>query len=201
MTDGRSRVDTLPLIGGHPTVDLVNTVSWRGRPERSVDHLHLSGHGVRWARRTAILTAGEAEHVGLRLRVEGVGEPFVASLRALRELAAIALTTDDGALDPDLEACIVDGFTHAHLVGVGTRRRWEITTIDEHTVRRRLALQLEELLTSAPGRIGVCADTDCQWVFLDTSRARNRRWCSSADCGNRFRVREHQRRHERSSAR
>lgn len=69
-----------------------------------------------------------------------------------------------------------------------------LTQIDEHTLHRRLTLDLLQLLTSPAGRVGVCADTQCQWVFLDTSQGRNRQWCNSRDCGNRHRVRRHQER-------
>lgn len=41
------------------------------------------------------------------------------------------------------------------------------------------------------GRIRVCAGDDCDIVFLDTSRAASRRWCSMQRCGNRAKVRAH----------
>ncbi|NYD66917.1 CGNR zinc finger domain-containing protein [Agromyces atrinae] len=46
----------------------------------------------------------------------------------------------------------------------------------------------------APGnrqRIRVCAGEDCSIVYLDTSRAGSRRWCSMQRCGNRSKVRAH----------
>lgn len=42
-------------------------------------------------------------------------------------------------------------------------------------------------------RIKRCAAGDCPLVFVDTSRAGNRRWCSMARCGNRDKVRAHRR--------
>ena len=39
--------------------------------------------------------------------------------------------------------------------------------------------------------LGVCAGDDCRWAYLDVSRRQDRRWCSSADCGNRDRARRH----------
>jgi predicted RNA-binding Zn ribbon-like protein len=45
-------------------------------------------------------------------------------------------------------------------------------------------------------RLRQCDDDDCGWLFLDRSKNGSRRWCSSADCGNRARARRHyQRRH------
>jgi predicted RNA-binding Zn ribbon-like protein len=41
------------------------------------------------------------------------------------------------------------------------------------------------------GRIRECSGTDCGIVYLDTSRAATRRWCSMQRCGNRAKVRAH----------
>lgn len=35
-----------------------------------------------------------------------------------------------------------------------------------------------------------CAGVDCDWLFLDTSRSSNRRWCEMKTCGNRHEARE-----------
>ena len=43
----------------------------------------------------------------------------------------------------------------------------------------------------ADGRIRQCSADDCDLVYLDTSRSRNRRWCSMQRCGNRAKVRAH----------
>lgn len=43
-------------------------------------------------------------------------------------------------------------------------------------------------------RIRSCEADDCRHVFLDESRANNRRWCSMQRCGNRAKVRAHRRR-------
>jgi predicted RNA-binding Zn ribbon-like protein len=40
-------------------------------------------------------------------------------------------------------------------------------------------------------QLAQCQDAECGWVFLDSSSRQNRRWCVSADCGNRNRAREH----------
>ena len=41
------------------------------------------------------------------------------------------------------------------------------------------------------GRIRECSGSDCSIVYLDTSRAATRRWCSMQRCGNRAKVRAH----------
>ncbi|MEV0849560.1 ABATE domain-containing protein [Streptomyces sp. NPDC049954] len=53
-----------------------------------------------------------------------------------------------------------------------------------------------DLLTDPRARSGLrrCAGDNCPIVYLDTSRGRRRRWCSSETCGNRERVARHRRR-------
>lgn len=53
-----------------------------------------------------------------------------------------------------------------------------------------------ELLTDPVARAAVreCEGDNCRIMYLDTSRGRRRRWCSSEVCGNRERVARHRRR-------
>jgi predicted RNA-binding Zn ribbon-like protein len=43
-------------------------------------------------------------------------------------------------------------------------------------------------------RLKMCASDECRWIFFDRSKSRNRRWCSSALCGNRQKTRSYRRR-------
>ncbi|WP_418957343.1 ABATE domain-containing protein [Streptomyces tritici] len=53
-----------------------------------------------------------------------------------------------------------------------------------------------DLLTDPVARtlLRQCESADCHRCYLDTSRGRRRRWCSSELCGNRERVARHRRR-------
>lgn len=76
--------------------------------------------------------------------------------------------------------------------------RWVLdpTAPAEHAI----AIAAEDLLRSPDAeRVQECAGTGCGWLFIDRSRNHSRRWCSSADCGNRDRVRRHESR-RRSAA-
>jgi predicted RNA-binding Zn ribbon-like protein len=59
-----------------------------------------------------------------------------------------------------------------------------------------LARDAVDLLTdpAARARLRRCEGDNCPLVYLDTSRGRRRRWCSSELCGNRERVARHRRR-------
>ena len=41
------------------------------------------------------------------------------------------------------------------------------------------------------GRLRVCADEACGWLFIDRSPAGRRRWCDMRTCGNRAKVARH----------
>ncbi|QHC60857.1 hypothetical protein GSU72_15435 [Rathayibacter sp. VKM Ac-2760] len=58
-----------------------------------------------------------------------------------------------------------------------------------------LAREAVDLLGGGtPGRLRRCDAEDCRMLYLDTSRAGSRRWCSMQRCGNRAKVRAHRRR-------
>ncbi|MCX2184851.1 ABATE domain-containing protein [Streptomyces sp. SKN60] len=57
-----------------------------------------------------------------------------------------------------------------------------------------------ELLTDPATRalLRRCEGPGCRRCYLDTSRGRRRRWCSSEECGNRARVARHRAAHPRA---
>ena len=52
----------------------------------------------------------------------------------------------------------------------------------------RLLPALVELRDHA-GRLKLCDNDQCRWLFIDRSKNHSRQWCESATCGNRQRVR------------
>ncbi|MFD7708220.1 CGNR zinc finger domain-containing protein [Streptomyces sp. NPDC059785] len=85
---------------------------------------------------------------------------------------------------------------------------WAVRTEDGTLLRRlhgplrcadllaAVARDAVELLTDPVARACLrrCEGDNCPIVYLDTSRGRRRRWCSSEVCGNRERVARHRRR-------
>jgi predicted RNA-binding Zn ribbon-like protein len=56
----------------------------------------------------------------------------------------------------------------------------------------RLAESIARELIHGPlARLRVCENTHCRWVFKDTSRTGQRKWCSMRSCGNRAKVARH----------
>ena len=56
----------------------------------------------------------------------------------------------------------------------------------------RLAEPLvDEIRAGHAGRIRICDNDTCRWLFYDESRAGRRRWCDMASCGNRAKAARH----------
>jgi predicted RNA-binding Zn ribbon-like protein len=181
-----SRIATIHLIGGRPCLDLVNTVSWRCVLDRREDHLTGQAEALCWSRRAGALSEREASRLD--------GADVLSPLLALRSALEVNLA-GDAARAPDLtglEPHLRDALDHSHLVIEDAgEARWHVSELDARTAARRVALDLLDLLTDPPGPVRRCDDDECGWIFVDTSRGHRRRWCSSADCGNRARVRAH----------
>jgi predicted RNA-binding Zn ribbon-like protein len=65
-----------------------------------------------------------------------------------------------------------------------------------------VALSAAELLVSDDlDRVKECATENCNWLFVDMSRNRSRRWCDMKECGNRAKSRRHYARSRRAERR
>ena len=68
----------------------------------------------------------------------------------------------------------------------------------EHLVLRAegsVAAVAEVLTARADLRIKVCGGSDCDWLFIDRTKAGRRRWCDTRTCGNIARVRRFRMKH------
>jgi predicted RNA-binding Zn ribbon-like protein len=189
-----SRPSRFELIGGHPVLDMVNTVSWRGNSARRIERVPDFDALLAWSARAGLIHAAELGHVSAAARVEyGRGARALTDTRWLRERLHEALTSTGPRRQQAIQLLwpqLTSALRHAQPEGLPLQLAIEVHEPDDLT--RRLALLALQFLTSDDVRlVKVCADDDCGWVFLDRSRNRTRRWCSTADCGNRNRVRRY----------
>jgi predicted RNA-binding Zn ribbon-like protein len=188
------------FCGGHLALDFTNTVGDRGA--RPVEHFHTFGDIVAWADARGVVSKQEAG----ALRQHAAANPDAArrawrSAVTLREavydvLTAVAARRKPKAADLDvLNAAVRMTFQRAALAATGTRFTLE-TPADRglEVVLAPVVRSTVDLLTSdALSQVGRCADDECQWLFLDTTRSRTRRWCDMKSCGNRHKVRRFRR--------
>lgn len=190
----RSAAAELDMRGGHPAVDLVNTVAWRGDPHRRTEYLVDYADLVAWARHAGVLSAGEARALAERAATDrATAAQTLRATRRLREtLHCIWTGSGSGSeRDADRVADLYRSALRARRLtldqDVGT---WREATLTLQTPLHRLAVESVTLLTAVPrSRVKRCGDDECGWLFIDGSHRQNRRWCSTADCGNRARVR------------
>ena len=196
---------TVPLLGGALCLDFANTVSWR-RGNAPIEWLRSYDDLVQWASHADVVSDGTAR----KLRRAARARPADAAAaldraRDLREALYRAFSRQaegDTPAGDDLERIrrgYEDAVRHASFRARAGRDRWswvEERGADLDLVTRTVARSAVELAMSPDlRRVRECDGEACGWLFLDASRNRSRRWCSSADCGNRARVRRfHERR-------
>ena len=172
-------------VTDHPALELLASETLGGS-DLLEDQGWLRGAFARWGMpAAAVPSAPEIESLK-RLR---------ALLRRIAESVAAGrapAVADVAALNADLARTPVCAQLEVLAPGRFVVDMRPLATHRRDLVVRELAGSFVALLRrSTPPRLKVCANPDCRRVFVDESRNRSRRWCSSTACGNRLRVRRH----------
>lgn len=196
------------LVGGILCLDFVNTVDDR-LDARPVDWLSSYAALLAWCRHSGALGAEEEAHLGTLARSRG--DAALARARTVREsLHAVLAALAERAPVPAADLATVDGAL-AELLGPPVLRMdgadvRVMTAGDAHldmdTPLRRVLRSLIDLLGG--DRVHLlrrCAAPDCSFLFVDTTRSHNRKWCRSGGCGTRNRFRRHYARHRKRAER
>ncbi len=173
------------------SLDLVNTLELTdGQPD---DHLATADAAV------AFLAGHNLAHEpDLRSQARREGDAWLHRIRearaALRELwdAQVEGRTPDARALETLNALLDRGprvELRATPAGVEVAHRHPKDDPTGEALARTAAPLVEAISTGDVARFRICANDGCRWVFEDTSRAGQRRWCDMATCGNRAKVR------------
>jgi predicted RNA-binding Zn ribbon-like protein len=193
-------IEDIPLIGGHPALDFVNSVEGRGS-ETTLNYLADYDRLARWCARVGLI----APRDGTRVRQQAKRHPMIAA-RVWREAMALreglndvfrALVRSDDPPKPAvavLNAAIERAFGNRRLQPTNPGAiawMWNPANAGLEIVTWEIALSAAGLMTDADrrARIRICANGPCDWMFLDTSRGGRRRWCRMGVCGNVSKVR------------
>ena len=195
------------LVGGHPALDLVNTVTARNTAA-PLDWLDGYERLLEWAR-----LANVTEDAVLTLLSKQAAGSFDSAVRALARLkqfrealhtAYAALLTGkrvpEGVLD---EIGVIWREAQSRMRFEYSDNRIEARASIERSgldlIRDCLAGSATELLRSLPvDRARVCRGDRCGWLFIDLSKGGQRVWCDMATCGNAAKTRRHQESMQRS---
>jgi predicted RNA-binding Zn ribbon-like protein len=191
----------LPLLGGALCLDFVNTVDPRLEPPQEEflpDFVELAN----WGRYVGALRVSQ----GRAMVAEGAADPTAAAAahsRAIKLREALyrlfrapQRPSPDalGTLNEELQRATISVERHQRAYQVV----WRSTSVVDDLLGA-VARSAAELLTSHElAYVRECAGDGCGWLFLDTSKAHRRRWCSMAVCGNRVKARRHRDHHRRA---
>ena len=191
-------------IGGDLAVDFANTIHAPGDPAGAlhswrdlVDFLELRG------------AVGQSEGAVLRAMGERDARRCAAAFARATELRQTVRSLLGAMADRrPLQAAWIAHVNEALSWGAGADRLvrhetgWRVGFVPDRDEPLRVLAPIARSIAdlAALGRgaeIRRCANPRCVLYFRDRSRARRRRWCSMAVCGNRMKVAAHVRRHGR----
>jgi predicted RNA-binding Zn ribbon-like protein len=195
------RFEPRDLIGGHVVLDLVNTVT--ARNTEPVDWLDGYARLLEWAHLSGSF---EPETLDALSRASATDRPgaehALDRLRSLRELLLQAFTAQierralPATVVGEIEQEWKDAVAHARFDGRGGGLRLQLSVERSGLdyLHHDLALRAVELLENLPvQRTRVCPGPHCGWLFVDSSRGGQRRWCDMTTCGNLVKGQRHYR--------
>jgi predicted RNA-binding Zn ribbon-like protein len=211
---GTAKGQTLfDLSGGHPALDLVNSLDNRFRHDGPNEILVGYGELLRFLGESELLDTRQIRLLGKGASGEAA-EQTLRSVRELREAAAgVFYATFEQRVPPPadlktLERCFLAASQHRGLhwqtaaqghqhVHANITWQWTAAESDPKLPLWILSQSVSDLLLSADlTRVRTCDVDTCRWLFLDTSKNHTRRWCNMKVCGNRMKARRFQARRE-----
>ncbi|MEZ4522207.1 MAG: CGNR zinc finger domain-containing protein [Thermomicrobiales bacterium] len=193
------------LDSGSTALDFANTIDPR-RGSHPVDSLPDYPALLHFASASGVLDRTACD----RLMAEAVERPYEANAvhaiaLSMREAIfdiASALAAGDSPASFDLQIIrrmAANAVAAGELVyeGEGFRWTWDDAGRSLERPLWPIADSAVQLLTRRDlSRLRVCAADDCDWLFLDETRNRSRKWCDMNTCGNRAKVARYRERRE-----
>lgn len=181
--------------GGHPALDFVNTLD--ERLATPVERLPTFEALVHFVVETSLLSKAEASRTRRSSAAASATLKRAITLReALHRTLGHAVSYTH-SVDSDLGIIAREILRMREGLSLQRASILNWTWRDRFSEERplwELAAAIDRLITSSELKsVRKCAAVDCGTYFLDTSRARQRRWCSMANCGNRNKVRRFRR--------
>lgn len=202
MTESKPKTRRPPqfdLIAGNAALDFVNTLDDR-YTEQPKELLRNYSDLARFGEDTKLL---EPKHIDrlLKLSSSAPARARDALQRAIELRETIhdiffAITNQrptpaEALAKLNREVQIATQHLHLTPSSDGDHFEWHFGDLtDFDGVRWRIARSAADLLSSDQlPFVRACSSGTCLWLFLDTSKNHNRRWCDMKRCGNRDKVR------------
>ena len=188
------------LIGGAVCLDFVNTGSAR-KEGPFKERLHAYDDLLIWAERAGVISANESADLGrLAAAKPTEADRVLERGRQLRESVYRVFSGQARGESPqpaDLTLLSAEQAAAAgnRVLTVNEGRVEFGWSSDKPNLERPLwsvAQSATDLLTASEcTRVKECGTDNCNWLFLDASKNKSRRWCEMKECGNREKARRH----------
>ena len=191
------------LVSGHPALDFVNTLDWRFRESGPEELIHDYDYLLRFATQSGLLTPGQTQPIRRAATSRTVSEALGSALELREAISQIFYAIMDGVPPPTV--AIKKFNQHLHAAESNRNMVWSrsrlvpswLSKSDPNLPVWLIAQSASDLLsTDAVNSIRACADPQCRWLFLDTSKNHSRRWCDMKVCGNRMKARRFKAQHK-----
>jgi predicted RNA-binding Zn ribbon-like protein len=192
-------ISSLRVVGGNLALDFANTAEGTSEGEIEREHLLSYEDLVFWGCHIGLLSGEDGERLLQQCR-EKPGEAQAVFARALEfrgHLYGLFRVLAEGDNPPDesvevlrrYECEAISQATLAPSGDDGFEWKWALGD-DLAGMFWPVAHSATELLTSGPlGRVKGCAG--CNWLFVDESKNKSRRWCSMEECGTHAKMRRY----------
>jgi predicted RNA-binding Zn ribbon-like protein len=200
--DPTTKARIFELSGGHPALDLVNTLDWRFRESGPEEFLENYADVIRFTTQCGLVSAVDARKL-LRNSLDNKSTRVLAAVRDLREAsaevfyAALDRKSPSASAVERLQACFTTARQQQELRWNGEKLSWTLpATASPDLPLWLLGLSTSALMTSDQMHlIRECGNAECRWLFVDTSKNHTRRWCNMKICGNRMKARRFKAQH------
>lgn len=193
------------LIGGSPTLDLVNTLDWRFRESGPEELLTSYDDLVRFVEQSGLISTAQARKLCRNVQSDEA-RTTLKQVRELREAAANILYAAVDGTKPQASAVerlndfVKEAEHHLELRWTGEKleRALPQSSSLPELPFLLLSLRTAEFMTSDKMHLlRACGSPECRWLFVDTSKNHTRRWCDMKICGNRMKARRFKAQHGR----
>jgi predicted RNA-binding Zn ribbon-like protein len=222
MTAPAKKPTLFDLSGGHPALDLVNSLDNRFRADGPNENLLQYSDLLRFLGESGLLDPQRIRLLN-KAASEKAAEQVLREVKELREATAAVFYASMEERTPTrsdvqtLERHFVEASRHRELHWNASADRvgsalvpagddapanlaWQWSPHAESDPNLPLWLLTQSvsdiLLSSDAARVRTCAVDTCRWLFLDTSKNHTRRWCNMKVCGNRMKARRFQARRD-----
>ncbi|ALG09615.1 hypothetical protein AOZ06_24345 [Kibdelosporangium phytohabitans] len=176
------------FVGGHPVLDLTNTVFSRTRPVEDGELLKTASDVLTWCASARLFDEipSVASAHGLATDVRIVREQVWAVFEAVARGEEVPAESLGALMERAGTGVRAGSVRQAGAALDSVTADWT----EPDAVPAVLSLMAVHALFTLPAdRIRACGR--CGWLFLDSSRGGRRRWCSMSTCGNREKASRH----------